>query len=1092
MRAIMYYQKYLIVLFLFVSCIFISTLSVRAQVGIIKISGTVKDAKGLPLVGATVRVKAQTKAAITDSKGSFVLSVPSEKAVIEVSHIGFEIKSFKVANDRVFNITLVAITSDMEDVIVVGYVTQKRKDFSTSISNVSTKNATEGGYSNFQQLIGGRAAGVMVSETSSEPGGGINIEVRGAGSLNFSTQPLYVIDGIPFEPPNLNLTSNTNVSAVVGNNIANPLSTINPTDIESMEILKDAAATAVYGSRGANGVILITTKTGKVGKTRVSVGFNQSFVSPQKYEKMLNAKDYAVFADEAWKYRQYIGTYTSSTLIPFADSEIDSLQTYDHQKDLLKIAQSTDANVSISGGSPLSKYYLSGQYFYQPGIIPNTSLNRYSCKFNYEATLAPKLTMTANISVNNIERNGNASATLMGKAKSWAPNSPFINPDGTFNHLSTYLYGYGNGYYNDSIYGSIYYNPRFPISTILASSSSTNSNNPLIYTSSRGVKNINSSTQILANVTLSYAISNTLKLTGTMALTQFNSILQNYIPITILPTFGTQKGDASVGNSQNRSALYQVNLSYRKTFGLNALSLAAVASAEKYTAETQSVGSSGFTSDITSFYSIQSGAVPGVPKSTYSAYQLVSSVLQGVYSYDGKYIVNLAGRFDGTSKFTDNNKYGFFPSLGLAWKMDREKWFSPLKSIFNEFKLRSSFGIVGNQGISPYSTMSTLSSNYMVYGNSTANIGYYPTTLANPALKWERTQSFNGGIDASLFSNRIYLTIDAYRRVTRDLLVNVTPPLTSGFTSYTANLATMRNEGLEFSLEAKVIEGKKFRLSVGGNIAFNRNLVEKLTGAAGEYYNPSEGAIGTGGYITRIEPGKPVGQFYGYKAIGIWNDSTIKTKATTFMPSAKEGDRRYADLNKDNLLSDADRTYIGSALPKYFGGFNFTATYLSFDVSAFFSYSVGSQIFNTYQISYGTMSGSSNIRKDIFDKRYRVIYPDTDPKLIDAIRANNLTTKVSVAGSTLEAREATDYYIENGSFLRCRDITISYRLPSKLVRKAGLASMKAYVNLQNLFMITNYSGLNPEVSSRGGLVRGVDDGSAPLSRGLRIGLNANF
>ncbi len=1091
MRFLLFYRRFLLVLPFF-SVLFVSPFILTAQNSFVKVIGTVKDAKGIPITGASVRVKNQAKGVLTDTKGAFALSVPNEKAIIEVSHVGFEIQTKEVSKDRVFNIILVATTSDMEDVIVVGYVTQKRKDFSTAITNVSTKNATEGGYSNFQQLIGGRAAGVMVSETSSEPGGGINIEVRGAGSLSFSTQPLYVIDGIPFEPPNLNLTSNTNVASVVGNNVANPLSTINPTDIESMEILKDAAATAVYGSRGANGVILITTKKGKIGKTRVSVGFNQAYVTPQKYEKMLNARDYAVFADEAWKYRQYIGTYTSATLIPFAENEIDSLKTYDHQKELLRVAQSTDANVSISGGSLMSKYYLSGQYFYQPGIIPNTSLNRYSCKFNYEATLSPKLIMTANISVNNTERNGNATSTLIGKAKSWAPNSPFINPDGTFNHLSTYLYGYGNGYYNDSIYGSIYYNPRFPLSTVLASNGTTNSNNPLIYTSSRGVKNINSSTQILANVSLSYSISNALKLTGTMALTQFNSILQTYIPISIVPTFGTQKGDASVGNSQNRTALYQLNLSYRKTIGMHSVSLAAVTSAEKYTSETQSVGSSGFTSDITSFYSIQSGAVPGVPKSTYSAFQLVSSVLQGVYSYDGKYILNVSGRFDGTSKFSDNNKYGFFPSAGLAWKIDKEKWFKIDKSLISELKLRSSFGIVGNQGISPYSTMSTLSSNYMVYGNSTANIGYYPTVLANPALKWERTQSFNSGIDVTILHNKIFVTIDAYSRLTKDLLVNVTPPLTSGFTSYTANLATMRNEGIEFSIEAKVIEGKKFRVSVGGNIAFNRNLVEKLTGAAGEYYNPSEGAIGTGGYITRIEPGKPVGQFYGYNAIGIWNDSTIKTKATTFMPSAKEGDRRYADLNKDNLLSDADRTYIGSALPKYFGGFNLSVSYLSFDLSSFFSYSVGSQIFNTYQISYGTMSGSSNIRKDIFDKRYRVIYPDTDPKLIDAIRANNLTTKVSVAGSTLEAREATDYYIENGSFLRCRDVTVGYRLPNKLLKKAGISSMKAYVNLQNLFMITNYSGLNPEVSSRGGLVRGVDDGSAPLSRGLRVGLNANF
>ncbi len=1067
---------------------------VRLAAQEVLVTGSVFDTvKKAPLAFVSVKVLGKVdKGVATTNSGAFSLKV-AKSAVIRFSLVGYESKELSVESIKKNpTIILKAIAADLDDVVVVGYVAQKRKDFSTAISNVSTKNATEGGYSNFQQLIGGRAAGVLVTENSAEPGGGINIEVRGTGSLNFSTQPLYVIDGIPFEQPNLNLTSNTNISAVVGNNVANPLSTINPTDIESLEILKDAAATAIYGSRGANGVILITTKKGKVGKTKVTVGLNQAYVMPQRYEKLLDAKDYAVFANEAWKYRQSIGTYTPSTFIPYTDGEIDSLQTYDHQRELMQVAKSTDANISISGGSPMSKYYLSGQYFYQPGIIPNTSLNRYSCKFNYDATLSPKLTMTANISVNNTERNGNATANLMGRAKSWSPASPFINPDGSFNRLYNHLYGYGNGYYNDSVYGSIYYNPRFPLSTILAANGNINTNNPLMFTSSRGVKNVNNSTQILANLSLTYAFTNSLKLTGTLALTQFNSVLQTYIPISIVPTFGTQRGDASIGNSQNKSALYQLNLSYRKSIGKHAISLAAVASAEKYISETQSVGSSGFTSDITSFYSIQSGAVPGVPKATYSAFQLVSSVLQGVYSYQDKYILNLSGRFDGTSKFADNNKYGFFPSTGLAWKVDKEKWFKINKSLVNELKLRVSFGIVGNQGINPYSTMATLSSNYIVFGNSTANIGYYPTILANPGLKWEKTQSLNSGIDIGLFQNRINVTVDAYRRFTKDLLVNVTPPLTSGFTTYTANLATMRNEGLEFSLEARVIEKKDFRLSFGGNIAFNWNKVEKLTGSAGEYYNPPAGAIGTGGYITRIEPGKPVGQFFGYKSIGIWNDSSIKTKPTTFMPSAKEGDRRYADLNNDNLLSDADRTYIGSALPKYFGGFNINISYKSFDLSSFFSYSIGSQIFNTYQITYGNMSGNANIRKDVFDKRYRVIYPDTDTKLIDAIRANNLKTNVSVAGSTLEAREATDYYIEDGSYMRCRDITIGYRLPYKLVKKAGLSSMKAYINLQNVFMITKYSGLNPEVSSRGGLVRGVDDGSAPLSRGLRIGFNANF
>lgn len=1099
-------SRHLVTKFFFLLLLFAMVQSITpksfAQSKGIKVTGVVKDFKGAPIESVTVKVKNYQAGTKTNAKGEFVIDVASEKDSLVFSSINYEEIVSAVKDKRIFSVVLNEKIAQQDEVIVVGYVTQKKVDVGYSVSSIPPKNVQEGGYSNFQQVLGGRAAGVNVQENNSEPGGGISIEIRGISTISGSTQPLYVIDGVPLESPNLNLNTSANISSWYGNNLtANPLSAINPNDIENVEILKDAAATALYGSRGANGVVVITTKSGKVGKAKISFNFNQSINNPQKKVEVLGATDYANYVNEAWRYRKVLGLSLQSVDTPYYSNEIPQLKSYDHQDFLAGSSVTRDASLSISGGAiGGAKYYVSGQYFDQQGVIPGTYLKRYSGKVNYEVPLTSKLSLNVNLNVTSTDRFGSPTQTLISRAISWAPTSPLINPDGGFNRISDFRYGFGDGVYADPQYGNVYYNSRIPVATIqtlLRNNDAIGSNaslNPLLFTSARGVRNANTSTQIIGMASLSYRFNNNFTLQSKISVNQFNSLLQTYVPLSVPLVFSNYRGEASSGNSQNTSVLYQLNLNYKKTFGTShVFNAALVASAEKFIQKSQRGVAGGFVSDITGFNNL-GAAAPQNLTSSYAANQLVSSILQINYVFKKKIIANVASRYDGSSKFADENKYGFFPSAGIAWKLEQEKWFSPLRNIISDAKIRTSWGLVGNQGISAYQTLYTLSPNNNVWGSNFSSIGFSPNRLPNPNLRWETTSSTNLGLDLSFLKGRINFTVDLYRRMTKDLLFNVRTPASSGFTTIQDNIATLRNQGLEFTLGGRIINTRNLKWDVQANITFNENKVLKLrTEDAGDFY--TDGSIGTGGYITRIQPGSPLGGFYGYKAIGVWNDTSILSKPLDFQSAAREGDRRYQDLNGDGKLNDLDRTWIGSAIPKYFGGLNTTIAYKSFELNAFFSYAVGHQIFNYFEINWGTMTGINNVRKDTYDRRYRYIFSDTDPKLAEEYRKQNQTAKVAVAGTAYETRESTDFYIENGDYFRCRDISLSYKLPASFIKKLHVESIRVYGNVQNLFIITNYSGFNPEVNSssgNNGFLRGVDNGSAPLARAYRFGFTINL
>ncbi len=1078
--------------------LFLALTTIKAQAQSNTVSGMVKGDNGEPVSGATVKVKKTQTQAITDSKGNFIIKAAVGQTLV-FSSVGYNDFELTVKDSKPVTAVLSVKFNESDDVVIVGYLNQKRPDVSTAISTITPKNAEKGGYSNFQQILAGRAAGVNVMENNSEPGGGINIEIRGVSSISGSTQPLYVIDGVPIEQPDMNLNGSSQISSLFGNNLtANPLSMLNPNDIENIEVLKDAAATSLYGSRGSNGVIVITTKSGKVGKPKIVINFNQSVNRPQKRVDILDAQEFAAYANEAWALRKLRGLATATADTPYLAREIPGLQNYNHQKALEGSSVTRDASLSISGGAiGGAKYFVSGQYFDQRGVITGTYLKRYSGRINYEMPLTPKLTLNVNLGVTTTDRFGTPTQTLTSRALNWSPTTPLINADGDFNYLWDYRYGAGNASFVDPRFGTVFYNGRFTSAEINAAlgdvESSQSRLNPLLLTSTRGVRNANTSSQTSAVASLGYKFNEQFNVQAKFSYIQFKSLLQTFIPINIPLPFTNYRGEANSGNSQNGNVLYQINFNYKKKFSVNhAINTALVFTAEKSVQTSQRAVVGNFNNNITGFNNL-GAAIPQSITSSYTGTQNVGSILQLNYLYKKGVVVNLSARYDGVSKFTTGKQFGLFPAASVAWKMEQEKWFQPVKKIVNAAKFRASWGLVGNQAIAAYETQSTLIPNFSVWGNNFQTIGFSPARLGNPNLTWETTSNTNIAMDLGFIKNRITTTVEVYRRRTRNLLFQVQTAPSTGFTTLSDNIGTLLNEGLELTLGIKIINKRNFKWSVEGNINFNRNLVEKLrTNSPNEFY--SAGALSNNVPTVRVAAGREVGAFYGLKSIGLWDSASIANAPVGLRGNAREGERRFADLNGDGLLNDLDRTWLGSALPKGFGGVNTTISYKNFELTAFFSYAYGHQVFNQFEINWGTMTGLNNVRKDTYERRYRYVFPGTDPKTATEIREWNKTATAVVAGTTADQRESTDYFIENANFFRCRDLSLSYKISNRIAQKLKLKDIQVYGNVQNLFIITRYTGFNPEIgaSSGRGFARGMDNGSAPLAKAFRFGITATL
>ncbi|SEW46411.1 TonB-linked outer membrane protein, SusC/RagA family [Chitinophaga sp. YR573] len=987
-----------------------------------KLQGKVVNEKGEPIPGATIQIKGTQRGTATNEAGIFTLTNVPDDAVLVVSALGFKTKTVPITKD--ITITLESGTEALGEVIVVGYGQVKKTDLTGSVTTVSVNEIKKVAVTSLDQALQGRAAGVQVTQNSGAPGGTTTIRIRGGNSIQGDNEPLYVIDGIPFK----------NDGAASGSSF-NVLSTLNPSDIESMSILKDASSTAIYGSRGSNGVVIITTKRGKAGKSVINFDTYYGIQQVRRKYPVLNAGEYARFVNEANTNDGLAPVYTDTQIAAFGKGT-------DWQDEIFRQAPTANYQLSISGGDEKTQYAISAGYFTQKGIVENSDFNRYSFRINLDRKLTSKIKIGNSLSVNRTLNNqsltngnlGSAGLVTMA-ALQFPPLLPVYNKDGTY--------------------------------LITDPALNFTADNPAAL--AKESKNTNTAYRIFGNIFAEYQIIDGLSFKVLLGLDGVLQKQDSYLPRSVSSGLA-QGGAGSIYNAQSITWLNENLLTYTKTFNkIHTLSFLAGYTQQANRTENSTAAARSFVNDNLGTGNLGAGAVAVTPGSGIGTWGLESYLGRINYGYRDKYLLTTSFRADGSSRFGANKRFGYFPSAALAWRVTEEPFMKPLKAI-NDLKVRITYGSTGNQdGIGNYPAYSLLSTQNYVLGN-TVTTGIGPGQIANPDLSWETTTQSDLGLDLSLFNSRINITTDVYLKRTRDLLLNVTIPSSSGFSSAIKNLGKVENRGIELSISTKNIDGA-FQWSTDFNFLSNRNKVLDIGGApqifAGEVANIAQN-VSSG--IIRV--GEPLGSFYGYVTDGVYQ-SAAELAALTDASAKKVGDRKYKNLNNDTKIDDNDRTIIGRAQPNFLGGISNTFSYKGVDLTIFLQGVSGNKILNANRFELEYLNGTTNQDRDMLD-RWTPTHTNTDiPRAATTRPANRISTR----------------QIEDGSYLRLKNVQLAYTLHFKSVQ-----SVRVYVTAQNFVTWTKYSGYDPEVNRFGQDSRsqGFDYASYPAAKTLLFGLNVNF
>lgn len=993
------------------------------------VSGRVTDgANSVGLPGVSVVLKGTRLGTITDKEGNYRLTIPDQyvnaTTTLVLSFIGYTTQEVVLGNRTSIDVTLAVDDKLLNEVVVVGYGTVKKSDLTGAVAKVGETNIKATPIPSLDRAMQGRAAGVQVVTNSAAPGGSSTIRIRGSGSVNASNDPLYVIDGFP----------------------TTGLNSINTNDIESIEVLKDASATAIYGSRGSNGVVLVTTKRGKAGKTVISYDAYYGVQTVRRKIPLLNARQFADFVNEARVNGGGKPYFDGST----ADQPLASSlgEGTDWQSQIFRAAPIQSHQLAASGGSDKSRYAISFGYFNQQGIVLNSNFKRYTLRANLDNNLTAKLKAGLTIqgayttgSNAKTEVDGNNGGGATSSALSYAPNFPVYNADGSYYKNTGALNGYGVD------------NPLAVANEI------TNSNNTI---------------RLLANAYLDYTI-----LDGLTFRTSFGTDLQatksNGYATRLSLAGSSLGGTASVGTTQNVGWLNENTLNYTRQLApkhnLNALLGYTI---QGLGIETVGANANTFTNDFALYNNLSAGSTLVAPTSGASDWRLISYLARINYGFDDRFLLTLTGRRDGSSRFGPNQKFGFFPSGALAWKMANEPWMKSMTAI-SDAKLRVSYGLSGNQEIGNYRYLGNISATPYILGG-TLNSGSSTSSIANPDLRWERNAQFDVGVDMGILNNRIQFTADYYIKTTSDLLFNVGVPTSSGFSTTLKNIGSVQNKGLELSLNTINVDKGGFRWTSEFNITFNQNKIQTLDGRQ-EFTTGTDAVI----FATNVNPillrvGSPLGNFYGRVVDGIFqNQADVDASA---QKTAKPGDIRYKDLNGDGTINDNDRAIIGNANPKLFGGFNNTFSFRGFDLNIFVQGNSGNQILNYGTFDLLNLTGGNNQSARVLDR-----WTPTNP--------SNEIPRANAAGGS---RILSSFNVEDGSYLRFKNISLGYNLPKGLVDRLAISSAKIYVTAQNWITITKYTGYDPEVNRYGSssLSQGLDYGGYPAAKTLLVGLNLKF
>ncbi|MCB2409758.1 SusC/RagA family TonB-linked outer membrane protein [Hymenobacter lucidus] len=1010
------------------------------------VSGRVVDSKGEGMPGVTVVVAGTTLGSATNTNGDFMISdVPAGAQTLVISSVGFVTVRIPITvvdgqATQVSSTTLQEDTQALSEVVVVGYGTQTRQELTTAVSSVSSKAIERQTVAGFDQALQGQAPGVQVTAPSGAPGAGINVRIRGNNSVSLSNSPLYVIDGVPVFP-----TYDRELS--VGNQKPNPLNTINPNDIESIDVLKDGAAAAIYGLRASNGVIVITTKRGKVGKPQLGFSMYYGRQELRKKQDLLNARQFAEYYNEARVNAGQTAPYTDLNNLP-ADT--------DWQDEMYREAAIQNYQLNVSGGTDKTRYYVSGGYFKQDGIILNSGFNRYNFKLNLDQQAGTKFRLGTNLNLSRTFNNGSVrselplggSGTVLG-ALAQIPTVPVRNPDGT--------YGLNPFSLSDN-----------PIGNLLETN-----NKAITY---QTVGNVYGEADILSNLKFrtSFGIDFRAQLE--------NEFITREYPGTSRTTpEANLKGSGRTGTTQQAIWLWENTLTYNPKLGdRHNLTLLAGQSVQESNRFASNAATVGYPSNANPY--ISAGTTRTGGSSYEEEWGLMSYFGRAIYNYDERYLATLSMRADGTSRF--DKKFGYFPAVSVAWRIAKESFF-PQNSIVSDLKIRGSFGINGNQEIPPYDRFSLYDtgSNYAGYSGSGISGGIRPGRIGNRDLKWETTKQYDLGLNIGFLQDRATLEIDAYRKRSTDLLTDVPIAPSTGAQTLNVlqNVGITENKGLELSLTTNTVQGEagSFGWTTNLNFTMNRNKVIDFGQLTNDQNQLVDREVIYGNTNSILRKGSPLSSFYGFVAQGIFQ-TTDEIKNAPTQSNAKPGDIRFADLNGDKVIDNKDRTIIGNPNPKAVAGVTNTFTYMGLELTAFFQGSFGNDIQNINRQTIDAMSGAEN----------------QSTRVLNRWTPSNTNTDIprAVIGDPNQNNRFSTRFVEDGSYVRLKNLTLAYNIPVSVLQKAHFSGLRLYITGQNLLTWTDYSGYDPEVSadpfSNTGF--GRDFGVYPQARTYTIGLNASF
>lgn len=994
----------------------------------IVVRGRVTDAeKGEGLPGVSVVIKGSVRGTTTDGNGNYQLDVPNAATTLVFSFVGYERQEVTVGAQTTLNVALAVGDKTLNEVVVVGYGQVRKNDLTGAVATVPVDEIRKVAVTSLDQSLQGRAAGVQITQNSGAPGGATTIRIRGGNSIQGDNEPLYVIDGIPFKNDGAGSGSSFNV-----------LSTLNPNDIESISVLKDASSTAIYGSRGANGVVIITTKRGKAGKSTINFDAYYGIQTVRRKYPVLNGREYAQFVNDANTNEGRTPVYTPAQVDAFGEGT-------DWQDQIFRQAPIQNYQLSFSGGDERTQYAIGGGYFKQGGVVINSDFDRYSFRINLDRKLTDRIKIGNSLTVNRTVTNQSRTDGDLGSAGlvtiaalQFPPILPIYNPDGTY----------------------------------LLGASNFTADNPLaLATDSR---NRNTAYRAFGNIFGDYQIIDGLNLRVLLGIDAILQKQESYLPRSVSSGLA-QGGAASVFNGQAVTWLNENLLTYNRTINtIHSIGALVGFTQQANRSESSTAAARSFVNDNLSSGNLGAAAVPLNPSSGIGTWGLQSYLARVNYGYKDKYLLTVSFRADGSSRFGSNKRYGYFPSAALAWRLSEEAFLKNARAL-SDLKLRITYGATGNQdGIGNYPAYSLLGTQNYVFGNVVAT-GIGPAQIANPDLSWETTTQADIGLDVGLFNNRVTITADAYLKRTRDLLLSVTIPSTSGYTNAIKNLGRVENKGLELGISSRNVD-KAFRWSTDLNLALNRNQVLDIGGApqlfAGQVAN-----IGQNLTSGIIRVGEPLGSFYGYVTDGLYQ--TADELATLADPQArKPGDRKYADLNGDKKIDDNDRTIIGRAQPKLVGGLNNTFSYKGLELTVFFQGVSGNQILNANRFELEYLNATTNQDRDVLNRW----------------TPTNTNTDIPRASTTRPANRISTRQIEDGSYLRLKNIQLAYNLPAALTRSLKIQSLRVYASAQNFLTFTNYSGYDPEVNRFGQDSRsqGFDYASYPAAKTVLFGLNVGF